>query len=83
MPLPPSTTTFSVALTARTASASMKRERRRLELLVEVHLLERAGVDARRAPFAASPLRSSRRMSWMPESPDSAIAPSRTSLAPV
>ena len=33
--------------------------------------------------LVGSPSSSKRRMSWMPSSPESAIAPSRTSLAPV
>ncbi len=35
------------------------------------------------APSGAVPSSTSLRMSWIPESPESAIAPSRTSFAPV
>ena len=89
MPLPPSTTTFrGPPLRERIVSGSMKRSAAAWNssyrstsstLPVPVPVVPSAG--AADAPPSSASI--SRRMSWMPSSPDSAIAPSRTSFAPV
>ena len=74
MPLPPSTTTFS----GLTAVGSMNDSACALEVVVDVDRLDRAAAGRRRG----SPASIAARTSPIPASPESASAPSRTSLTP-
>ena len=87
MPFPPSTTTVS-GRAVRTASASMKRSAAAWNspyrsTSCSVPRGAPLAVGAAGRPPGASSRSIVSRMSWMPLSPDSAIAPSRTSFAPV
>ena len=74
MPLPPSTTTFSGLTAAGSMNASAAFWN--FDQMSTISLVPPPGAFG-------IPASISRRMSWIPASPDSAIAPFLTSLAPV
>ena len=75
MPLPPSTTTF-IGLTF---AGSMNF----IAASWNSAAMSTSSDEPPPRPASPRPASISARMSWMPSSPDSAIAPSRTSFAPV